>query len=180
MALASDARSKSGSGTDNIRKIELEKAWTSEHEVVTHSLAEPLVVDTSKLHKSTVCQDKGVCVCNKPEALLFNKNLVLCLKHFSPAPKKKDSSNSVPSPEAVKRQQLQQGFFVLRLVSGQVCELEPCELWLHLGYINYSSWDFGCLQLHRVTDQFVPHDEVRLTAFSDNPNAEDELYLIYV
>ena len=178
VTMSTDARSRGSSGPGNIRKEELERVWISEHEVVTHSLSKPLVIDNSKIPKETVCQEKGVCVCGKPEALLFQKNLVLCLKHFFPTPKKKDSASSAPpSPEAVKRQQLQEGFFVLRLQSRPAVEHSACDLWLHLGYINYSSWDFACLKLHWAHEQPQRPDELRLTAVPDD-NLDEDLCLV--
>ena len=173
MALAVDARMK-GTGPENIRKAEIERVWLSEHEVATHSLSKPLCINASNLVKGTMCQEKGVCVCTRPEVLLFQKNLILCLKHFFPAPKKSDKDAGIKSPELIKRQQLQDGLFVLRFQSKPSAdEVASCDLFVHLGYINYSSWDFACLKLNLWGEQ-TRADELRLSTLR---NPEDELFL---
>ena len=96
------------------------------------------------------------------------------LEAFLPHSKKKDSASSAPpSPEAVKRQQLQEGFFVLRLRSKPTEEHSARDLWMHMGYINFTSWDFACLQLHWAHEQPQRLDEQRLTAIpGENPDED--------
>lgn len=164
-----------GTGPENVRRAEIEKTWMKEHEISTHESCTPLRIDSANLFKRTVCNEKGVCVCAKPEALLFQKNLVLCLKHFFPAPKKAEKDSGKPTPNMIKRHQLQEGFFVLRLQSKPLNpDMAVSDLFLHLAYINFSSWDFACLKLD-LWDELMPEDEIRLSALKD---LEDDLQLL--
>lgn len=129
--------------------------WRKEHEVIQHANQQSLNINTAILHKMKVCGQQGVCVCRNRAALLFQHKLVQRMKLFFTGTAKN------PSPQ---RTMLVDCFFVLALSPG------PAEksFFLHIGNVNFSTWDFACLLLQKLSESNEPAGHVlHTTALQD-------------
>ena len=99
--------------------------------------------------RAKICKYFGVCVCgsgpeSQPDALHFHDRLIAIMKHFMLV---KDKTK----PKTQQRILLEQRLLVFRLLpSGALenyVEADDGSLYFAIGYINFSTWRFCCLEL---------------------------------
>ena len=145
----------------------LQQAWSKRCRVFFHKdqpRIKPGIATDSFEPKP--CFLLGLCVCGKypgssPEALHFWRQLVVCLKPVFAKARKQEKSH--------ERLLLEDKMLVFRFRSGpphsvpqdaeEAEEGSPQEReatehveYIHVGYVNFSSWHFSCLRVHEVTD----------------------------
>ena len=136
----------SASQSENVTLANLLQHWRQDHALLRHEDQPELRIPEANVFKQTPCLKAGCCLCSehsKPRVKLL-KDLVKCLKpHFLRVKKK-------PSPERVVMEQWR---LVLRLASGE--GEGTCELYLHVGAANFTTWELTCLRMqeyHRAED----------------------------
>ncbi len=140
--------------------------WSKDHEVFYHHDQKQIELDQNLLFPLTLCRKHGVCVCGQhpkscPEALLiFNKFAAQMRALF-----KKTKTHITQ-----QRLLLEKAYIVLRFRAlpeestdgPSVAPPVPPDLYVHLGYVNFSSWRCSVMQLAKVSD-CNEHGNLQLT-----------------
>ena len=130
---------KMDEGEGDLRRSYLESKWQEEHQTVRHEAQTPLRLKKTKDTKN--CFKLGVCLCDRLDVKLFVKKLSAHLKTFF---------KIVKRVATMERSLYEGGFIVLRFL----CPLDDGrELFLHVGYSHFVTWEFTCCRLHRVQDR---------------------------
>ena len=127
------------------RKQALEDQWVQDHNIILNGEQERLQIDNngaSKIDGRTVCARLGICVCQRPDVLLFCKHLFQHMKGFF------KKMHKVPTFE---RSLLESGHVILQFWSSDT-DLEP--VFFHVGFVNYTTWHFSGMLLN-----FEDYDE---------------------
>ena len=123
----------------------------------------------ASLHRTTQCFELGECLCSNSadqsgrHAVMFHEQLVKRLKLLCWS-KKKEKSES--------RKLLESGFIVLALAKRVSSDVEGVEImedgsfaeqvYLHVSYVNYSSWKMTVLPLYEADPSCVMREQNRL------------------
>jgi hypothetical protein len=168
-------------------KRKLEERWDQRHSMFLDSKV-PKVVDTpSKRFMQTQCQKLGICVCQGSghEAFCLHQNLVALARPFFAVPKTRKPKGSKVKVKNVKpqaRRHLDKAYLVLSLTAarkepaeqvddrnwGQLAvDLtrpagEPISHWLHVSYVNCSSWHFSVLHLDEANEGKAREDGLHI------------------
>ena len=97
---------------------------------------------TARITGRTACAQLGICLCQKPEVLVFCKRLFQNMKGYFV------KRNKVLSRE---RALLEGGYIVVRFSSSGL-EGHPVH-WFHVGYTNFRTWHFSGMRLNLVRDR---------------------------
>ena len=136
--------------------------WEKDHAVFYHGQQPRIKLDKSALFPTTKCYQYGICVCGKsptscPEALLvFNKFAKAMRSLFT----------KTKTLITVQRALLEKAYIVLRFrevtpessavadcSQANVPVVEAHDLYVHLGFVNFSSWQCTVMLLEKVADQ---------------------------
>ena len=129
------------------------EGWEREHAVFYHHDQQKIQINQANMFPQTSCNKHAVCVCGRspnscPDALLvFNKFIKLVKPIFT----------KTKTHISEQRALLERAFIVLRF-RPQIPESEDrtlClheDLYIHVGYINFSTWIHSVMQLVKVTD----------------------------
>ncbi len=120
-----------------MRRGLLESRWHMDHNLIMNHEQEKLFIDktgATKIEGRTLCARLGLCVCKRPDVLLFCKLLFQSMKALF------KKVNKVPSEE---RSLLESGHVVIYFHSDEV---DP--VFFHIGFVNFTTWHFSGIQLY--------------------------------
>ena len=147
--LAKQARSE-----EALTQQQVEDQWAKEHELFRHP-SSGLVAGSADVFKPTVCAKLGTCICSRVDKakLSMYHNLKTYIKSCHPGTQKKPS---------VELKQFTQALFVLEIstvhsntlydaaLHSPILALDESPgpvLYLHVGFVNYSTWEMTCARL---------------------------------
>ena len=126
----------------------LAEEWTKKCSLRIHAEQPKIEEKTVRAHRKNACQQAGVCVCSRNNPSKGPRSWQLCdrlcrrLKELCPKVEKRSS------PRRVLLEQRR-----LVLAFQEICAESPAALiFVHVGYINFSTWHFACQLLHRASD----------------------------
>ena len=122
----------------------LAEEWSRKCSIHLHAAQQKIDEKTVRAHRKSTCQQAGICVCARgnprkgPRSWQLSLRLCRRLKELCPKVDKRSSP---------RRILLEQRRLVLAFMG-----MHDAEIFLHIGYINLSTWHFAGQVLHRAPD----------------------------
>ena len=155
-------------GQSDISRKDLHAAWDMEHKIIRHCDQEKLRIDSNVVYRLSKCTRAGVCLHDAKDEDKFRIKFVHCAKRYftkvnkilSPQRQLLEGRHIVtllkeikpPNPEPVIVPASPEAAFAA-VDPGMAVDVDSAtcdELFFHIGHINYSTWEFSCLRLHRI------------------------------